>query len=94
MDALIATFVEEYKQRVAMFSDDPEGNLFNDGSSETDGNLTWKKRNLYNYNLIIIFLKIVWSHWQLFLEEESTKILEVLAQDSPSFFANRVVIKW
>ena len=37
MDALIATFVEEYKQRIAMFNEDPEGNLFNDGSSEADG---------------------------------------------------------
>ena len=40
MDALIATFVEELKQRAALYSDDQEGNIFNDGtSSETDGEL-------------------------------------------------------
>ncbi len=40
MDALIATFVEDYKQRVAMYNDDSEGNLFNDvASAESDGEL-------------------------------------------------------
>eukprot|EP00095_Tigriopus_kingsejongensis_P011483 maker-scaffold626_size122949-snap-gene-0.34 protein:Tk11483 transcript:maker-scaffold626_size122949-snap-gene-0.34-mRNA-1 annotation:"ferm domain-containing protein 8" len=33
MDALIATFVDELKQRVAMFNDDPDGNIYNDASS-------------------------------------------------------------
>ena len=33
MDALIATFVDELKQRVAMYNEDPDGNLFNDVSS-------------------------------------------------------------
>lgn len=33
MDALIATFVDELKQRVAMYNDDPDGNLFNDSAS-------------------------------------------------------------
>ena len=38
MDALIATFVDELKQRVAMYNEDPDGNLFNDVSStEADG---------------------------------------------------------
>lgn len=38
MDALIATFVDELKQRAAMYSDDPESNMFNDSSStEADG---------------------------------------------------------
>ncbi|TRY63414.1 hypothetical protein TCAL_02646 [Tigriopus californicus] len=33
MDALIATFVDELKQRVALFNDDPDGNIYNDASS-------------------------------------------------------------
>ena len=39
MDALVATFVEDLKQRVAgMYNEDPEGNMFNDSSStEADG---------------------------------------------------------
>ena len=41
MDALIATFVEDYKHRVAQYSDDHEGNLYNDASStEADGERT------------------------------------------------------
>jgi hypothetical protein len=40
MDALIATFVDDLKQRVAMYNEDPDGNLFNDVSStEADGEL-------------------------------------------------------
>ena len=44
MDALVATFVEDLKQRVAgMYNEDPEGNMFNDSSStEADGR---EKRN-------------------------------------------------
>ena len=39
MDALVATFVEDLKQRVAgMYNEDPDGNMFNDSSStEADG---------------------------------------------------------
>ncbi len=38
MDALIATFIEELKHRVAMYNEDPDGNLFNDSSStDADG---------------------------------------------------------
>jgi hypothetical protein len=38
MDALIATFVDELKQRVAMYNEDPDGNLFNEiSSTEADG---------------------------------------------------------
>ncbi|XP_040575680.1 putative FERM domain-containing protein FRMD8P1 [Lepeophtheirus salmonis] len=33
MDALIATFVDDLKQRVALYNDDPEANIFNDSSS-------------------------------------------------------------
>lgn len=45
MDALIATFVDEFKQRVAMFNDDPDGNLFNDGgSTDAEGELAMKQR--------------------------------------------------
>ncbi len=46
MDALIATFVDDYKQRVQMYNpDDPDGNLFNDSSStEADG----EKKGIYS----------------------------------------------
>ena len=38
MDALIATFIDELKQRVAMYNEDPDGNLFNEiSSTEADG---------------------------------------------------------
>jgi hypothetical protein len=38
MDALIATFVDDLKQRVAVYNEDPDGSLFNDVSStEADG---------------------------------------------------------
>jgi len=40
MDALIATFIEELKHRVAMYNEDPDGNLFNDASStDADGKI-------------------------------------------------------
>ncbi len=46
MDALINTFVDELKQRVAMYNDDPEGNLFNDSNSaDADGTtFTYKQK--------------------------------------------------
>ena len=38
MDALISAFVDDIKQRAALFTDDNDGNMFNDNSStETDG---------------------------------------------------------
>ena len=38
MDALISAFVEDIKQRAALYNEDSEGNLFNDNSvNETDG---------------------------------------------------------
>jgi hypothetical protein len=38
MDALISAFVEDIKQRAALYNEDSEGNLFNDNSAnEADG---------------------------------------------------------
>ncbi len=40
MDALIATFVDEYKQRMQMAynPEDPESTLYDSSSNEQDGN--------------------------------------------------------
>ena len=38
MDALISTFVDELKQRVAMYSEDHEGNVYGDPATDADGN--------------------------------------------------------
>ena len=39
MDALISTFVDELKQRVAMYSEDHEGNVYGDPATDADGNI-------------------------------------------------------
>ncbi len=39
MDALISAFVEDIKQRAALYNEDSEGNLFTDNAvNEADGN--------------------------------------------------------
>ena len=39
MDALISGFVEDIKQRAALYSEDSDGNVFTDNSAtEADGN--------------------------------------------------------
>ena len=39
MDALISGFVEDIKQRAALYSEDSDGNLFQDNTAaEADGN--------------------------------------------------------
>jgi hypothetical protein len=41
MDALISAFVEDIKQRAALYNEDSEGNLFTDGAvNEADGETT------------------------------------------------------
>ena len=40
MDALISGFVEDIKQRAALYSEDNEANMFNDNAAETDGMCT------------------------------------------------------
>jgi hypothetical protein len=42
MDALISAFVEDIKQRAALYNEDSEGNLFTDGAvNEADGETTF-----------------------------------------------------
>jgi hypothetical protein len=42
MDALISAFVEDIKQRAALYNEDSEGNLFTDGAvNEADGERTF-----------------------------------------------------
>jgi hypothetical protein len=44
MDALISAFVEDIKQRAALYNEDSEGNLFTDGAvNEADGERTFLK---------------------------------------------------
>jgi len=45
MDALITTFVEELKHLVAMYNEDPDGNLFNDLSSTDADDKFFKSLN-------------------------------------------------
>jgi hypothetical protein len=50
MDALISAFVEDIKQRAALYNEDSEGNLFTDGAvNEADGERTFLSHPLYSY---------------------------------------------
>ena len=43
MDALINTFVDELKQRVAMYNEDHDGNVYGDSTStDADGKIPTK----------------------------------------------------
>jgi hypothetical protein len=63
MDALIATFVDELKQRVAMYNEDPDGNLFNEiSSTEADGKKVFESTYLEIHLLFFICLNDGWSY--------------------------------
>ena len=39
MDALISGFVEDIKQRAALYSEDNDASMFNDNATDTDGEI-------------------------------------------------------
>ncbi len=49
MDALISGFVEDIKQRAALYSEDNDASMFNDNATDTDGKI---------YAMCIISLQI------------------------------------
>ncbi len=59
MDALIATFVDELKQRVAMYNEDPDGNLFNEiSSTEADGKKVFE--SIWNLEIHSLFFPLLY----------------------------------